>query len=100
MHRAFGLLPALQNHLDLAWGNRVPDDELRQVRDPEPSEERWHQSLAIVDAQRPSRAYARLLAGGIGVVPNAGRGEIRVTETFMLGEMHRMRRPAVALEIS
>ena len=35
MHRAFGLLPAFQDHFDLARGDGVADDEVRQVGDAE-----------------------------------------------------------------
>ena len=99
MHRAFGLFPAFQDHLDFAGTDRIADDELGQVGDTETGEQRRHDGLAVVDAQLTGGAHARLLAGRIGVVPDAGRGEIGVTEASVVGEVHRMRRPAVALEI-
>src|SRR5437867_664925 len=90
MHRAFGLVPAFQDHLDFARRNRVADDEARQVGDAKPCDERRQQRLAIVDTELARRPDARLLASRIGVVPDARRREIGVAEAFVLGEMHRM----------
>src|SRR3954453_6187460 len=53
MHRPFGLLPVPQDDLDLARLQHIADDEVRQVRDAEPGQQRRHQCLAIVDAQWP-----------------------------------------------
>src|SRR3954470_3791240 len=78
MHRALGLFPVLEDHFDLARGDRVADDEIRQIGDPKPREQRRHQRLAIVDAQRAAGPDARLLAGGIGVAPDPRRGEIGI----------------------
>src|SRR6185312_1798155 len=73
MHRAFGLLPALENDLDLTRRHRVADDELRQIRDAETREQRRHHGLAIVDAERTAGPHRGLLAGGVGVVPDIRR---------------------------
>src|SRR5689334_5275585 len=67
MHRAFRLLPAFQDHLDLARTDRIADDELRKVGDAEASEQRGHDGLAVVDAQLSDRTHAGLLARRIGV---------------------------------
>ena len=42
MHGALGLLPAFQDHLDLARADRITDDEFRQVGDAETCEQRRH----------------------------------------------------------
>ena len=100
MHRAFGLLPALQDHLDLAGRDGVADDELRQVGDAEARDQRGQHRLTIVDAQRPRGPYIRLLALGIGVVPDIRRREIGIGKAPVLRQMHRMGRASILLEIS
>src|SRR5262249_17325489 len=86
MQRAVRLLPTFQDPLHGARRNRVSNDELRQVGDSEPREQRRHDSLAIVGAQRPAGPHACLFAGGIGVMPDVWRREIGVTEAAMLRE--------------
>src|SRR3954466_7803668 len=99
MHGAFNLLPVLQDHFDLARGNGLADDEFRKVGDAEAGDQRRHYRFAVVDAELTARTHAGLLAGRIGVVPDVGRREIGVAETFVLGQMHRMRRPSVLPKI-
>ncbi len=99
MHGAFGLIPALEDHLDLAGGHRFADDELRQVGDAEPREQRRQHGFAVVDAKRAARTHVGLLARRVGVVPDVRRREIGVAEASVLGELHRMRRPPVLLQI-
>src|SRR3954471_2242674 len=61
MHGAFGLVPVLQDHFDLAGGDGVSDDELRKIGDAEAGDQRRHHGFAIVDAELAARAYTRLL---------------------------------------
>src|SRR6266704_5617261 len=65
MHRAFRLLPALEDDFDFTGSNRVADDELRQIRDAEACKQSRHHRLAIVDAERTARPHGGLLAGGV-----------------------------------
>src|SRR3954469_10936544 len=70
MHGAFGLLPVLQDHFDLARGNGLADDEFRKVGDAEASDQRRHHRFAVVDAELAAGAYTGLLTGRVGVVPD------------------------------
>src|SRR6185437_14415266 len=86
MHGAFRLLPALEDHFHVAGGDGIADDELRQIRDAEAREQGRHQRFAVVDTQGTTWPHARLLAGGVGVMPDIRRREIGVTEALVLGE--------------
>src|SRR5215831_16351269 len=57
MHGALRLLPAFQDHLDLARSDRVANDELRQVSDTEAGDERRHDGFAIVHPQGATGAH-------------------------------------------
>jgi hypothetical protein len=54
MHGAFRLVPAFQDHLDLAGCDGIADDEVRQIGDAEAGDDGRQQRLAIVDAELPA----------------------------------------------
>ena len=56
MHRALGLLPAFQDHLDLATCDRVADDEIGQIGDTEAGEQRASQ-VRTMDRSERIRTY-------------------------------------------